>query len=171
METVPKVSAKSLDKDSVIRNYLRCIAVILFIVVATFARVKGQSQPDLIVRQVDVTQDLTGSFIKKILVTVMNACGKTHAGTSYVLVTFKQNASKDARAIYYVGNTVRPLNGGETYSLAFDVAAQKIGVEAFVLIEADPYKKVSKANEDNNWRTVNPADAGTYLNPPRCSHR
>jgi hypothetical protein len=38
-----------------------------------------------------------------------------------------------------------------------------------VFAEADPYKKVAEASEDNNWRTMFPDGAGTVLNQPQCS--
>jgi subtilase family serine protease len=76
------------------------------------------------------------------------------ATSSYVLITFKQNSQKGAKAIFYVGNTVKALKGGESYTQTFDVAEKKIGVGRHVLVEADPYKKVSEASEDNNWRTL-----------------
>jgi hypothetical protein len=151
------------------KKYMTAISVIWVMAAATLTEAKAQSLPDLIVRQVEITRDPKGLILNKIIVSVMNACGKANAGKSYVLVTFKENASPDARAIYFVGDTVRPLKGGETYALTFDVYAQKMGVQTFILIESDPYKKVAEANEENNWRTVNPVDAGTSSSPPRCT--
>ena len=101
--------------------------------------------------------------------TVTNACRQSEAATSYVLVTFKQNDKKDAKAIFYIGNTVKNLKGGESFTQSFDVAEKKIGVGRHVLAEADPYKKVSEASEDNNWRTLFPDGAGVMLNQTQCS--
>lgn len=130
---------------------------------------RAQAKPDLIVSRVGITKDATGLFVQKITVTVTNGCREAEAATSYVLVTFRQNAQKDAKAIFYVGNTVKTLKGGESYTQTFDVGEKKIGVGRHVHVEADPYKKVSEASEDNNWRTLFPDGAGAMLNQTQCS--
>ncbi len=152
------------------RDYLLVLATVWFIGAAGAVEVPAQWRPDLIVSQATLTKDPTGSFVNKIVVAVTNACGKASAGMSYVLITFKQSSSKDAKAVYYIGNTVKPLKGGETSVQTFNISGQKIGAGTYIYIEVDPYRKVPEANKDNNWRTINPDDAGTNLSPPRCSH-
>lgn len=125
-------------------------------------------QPDLIVRAAGITRDSTGLFVDKITVAVSNWCKGSTAETSYVLVTFKTSAQPDAKAIHYIGNTVKALKGGESYSQTFDVSDKKIGVGRHVHIEVDPYKKVAEASEDNNWRTMFPHGLGTMLNQGQC---
>jgi hypothetical protein len=129
----------------------------------------AQAKPDLIISRVEVTRDASGSFVQKVLVTVTNGCREATAGTSYVLITFKQNEQRDARAIYFVGNTVKALRGGESQTQAFDVSSEKIGFGRYVYVEADPYRKITEASEDNNWRTLFPDGAGTVLSQSQCT--
>ncbi|HLM01023.1 MAG TPA: CARDB domain-containing protein [Pyrinomonadaceae bacterium] len=145
------------------------LAAFLLCISATAFRIQAQAKPDLIVSRVGITKDASGLFVEKISVTVTNACRETEAATSYVLVTFRQNAQKDAKAIFYVGNTVKALRGGESHTQTFDVSQKKIGVGRHVYVEADPYKKISEASEDNNWRTLFPDGAGTLPAQARCS--
>ncbi|MGI8639909.1 MAG: CARDB domain-containing protein [Pyrinomonadaceae bacterium] len=132
-------------------------------------KILAQTRPDLVVSQVAIKKDAQNLFVDKITVTVLNACRQSNAGESYVLVTFKQSNAKDAKAIYYIGNTVKALKGGETFVQTFDVSEKKIGVGRYIYVEADPYRKVTEASEDNNWRTLNPNDAGTFLSQGQCS--
>ena len=128
----------------------------------------AQARPDLVVRGAVITKDVSGLFIGKITVVVMNTCSATRAAPSYVLVTFKTSSAPDAKAIYYIGNSVKALAGGESQVQTFDVADKKIGVGRHVFVEADPYKKVAEASEDNNWRTLFPDAGGTVLSPAQC---
>ncbi len=73
----------------------------------------AQAKPDLMVSRVEITKDRSELFIQKIAVTVTNDC-EANAAASYVLITFKQNDQRDAKAIYYVGNMVKALKGGES---------------------------------------------------------
>lgn len=136
------------------------IVLILVFATALAAATNAQTKPDLWVSKIEITKDDTNLFVDKIAVTVNNSCRQSNADASYVLVTFKQNDKKDAKAIYYVGNTVKALKGGESYTQTFDVSQKKIGVGRYVYAEADPYKKVSEASEDNNWRTLFPEAGG-----------
>jgi len=150
------------------KNLFTIFSILVFLTTLTFTT-KAQAKPDLTVSKVDITKDRSGLFVQKITVTVMNGCREASADASYVLVTFKQNDKKDAKAIYYVGNTVKALKGSESYTQTFDVSEKKIGVGRYVFAEADPYKKVSEASEDNNWRTLFPNGAGTILSQGQCS--
>jgi len=151
------------------RKIMLIVTAILLASVSAAVEAKAQAQPDLVVRQVTIIKDSSGLFVNKIVVAVANACSKSNAGTSYVLVTFKTSAAKDAKAIYYIGNTVKALKGGETSVQTFDVSEKKIGAGRYIYVEADPYKKVTEASEDNNWRTLNPKGAGKYLTQEQCS--
>ena len=142
-----------------------CFAIAGFASVATSAQV----QPDLIVKDVSISKDGTGQFVDKITVAVTNECGGTIAGASYVLVTFKQSSASDAKAIYYIGNTVRALRFGETQWHTFDVSEKKIDAGSYIYVEADPYKKITEADETNNWRSLNPKAAGTLLTQSQCT--
>ena len=106
---------------------------------------------------------------RKYWVNVVNSCRETSAASSYVLITFKESNLKDAKAIYYIGNTVKALKGNESHTQTFDVLKNKIPVSRYIYVEADPYKKVSEVSEDNNWRTVNPNGAGTRLSEIQCA--
>ncbi len=150
------------------KNLTKIVSTIVFLASCAFTA-QAQIQPDLIVSKVEITKDRSNLFVQKIRVTVVNGCRESSADASYVLVTFKQNAQKDAKAIYYVGNTVKALKGGESYTQTFDVSEKKIGVGRYVFAEADPYKKVAEASEDNNWRTLFPNGSGMVLSQTQCS--
>ena len=141
------------------KNLCKIVSIFVFTTVLAVAA-NAQAKPDLWVSKVEIVKDRSNLFVEKVSVTVNNGCRQATAGTSYVLVTFKQNDKKDAKAIYYVGNTVKALKGGESYTQTFDVSQKKIGVGRYVYAEADPYKKVSEASEDNNWRTLFPEAGG-----------
>lgn len=145
-----------------------CKLVSTVIFLAAFA-LAAQAKPDLIISRVEVTKDPSGYFLQKVTVTVTNSCRETNAGISYVLITFKQNEQRDAKSIYYVGNIVKALKGGESQTQAFDVSSEKISYGRYVFAEADPYKKISEASEDNNWRSLFPDGAGTILSPAQCA--
>jgi len=149
-------------------NLTKIILTFVFIAACTFAA-QAQGKPDLWVSKVEIIKDRSNLFVQKITVTVNNACREADADTSYVLVTFKQNDKKDAKAIYYVGNTVKALKGGESYTQTFDVSEKKIGVGRYVFAEADPYKKVSEASEENNWRTLFPNNSGAPVSASGCA--
>ena len=149
------------------KRILKC-SLPLALVVMLIASAQSQVQPDLIVRRVSVTKDPTGQFVNKVTVNVGNGCMNSSAAASYVLVTFKQSSANDAKAIYYIGNTVRALKGGESHIQTFDVSEKKIGTTKFIFAEADPYKKVLEASEDNNWFTVNPYGNGPHLAQGQC---
>ena len=144
-----------------------CVLTSVFVFLAAFVSA-AQAKPDLIVSRVEITKDDGGLFIQKIAVTVTNDCD-ANVAASDVLVTFKQNEQRDAKAIYYVGNTVKDLKGGASHTQTFDVADKKIGVGRYVYVEADPYKKISEASEENNWRTLFPDGAGTILSQAQCA--
>lgn len=148
-----------------IKNY---VSAMFFLALALISA-QAQAKPDLTVSKIEITKDRSNLFVQKVTVTVVNGCREASANTSYVLVTFKQNDKKDAKAIYYVGNTVKALKGGESQTQTFDVSGEKIGVGRYIYVEADPYKKISEASEDNNWRTLFPDGAGTVLSQGQCS--
>jgi len=132
------------------------------------ASAMGQAKPDLIVRGATVIGDPSGMFVEKVSVVVENACSEARAGQSYLLLTFKTGPERDAKSIYYLGNAVKALAGGESQAQTFDVAAKKIGLGRHILIEADPYRNVAEASEENNWRTLFPDGAGVALNYRQC---
>lgn len=139
-------------------------------VLAAGAAARAQSKPDLVVAKAAITPDAQGLFIDKIAVVVTNGC-RAAAAASNVLITFKTSSAPDAKAIYFIGKAVKALKGGESYSQTFEISDKKIGVGRYVLVEADPYKKVAEASEDNNWRTLFPDAAGAPLTPTQCSQQ
>ena len=147
--------------------YVRVFAAV---VIGLFGSIVGcaQARPDLIVRGAVITKDASGLFVEKITVVVMNTCAGSRSAPSYVLVTFKTDSAPNAKAIYYIGNSIKALAGGESQVQTFDVAEKKIGVGRYVFVEADPYKKVAEASEDNNWRTLFPDAGGTILTQSQC---
>ena len=151
-------------------NKIMFLGFTIWLAYSAAIETRAQAKPDLVVSKVGITKDASGFLMDKISVTVANLCRESQAATSsYVMITFKQNSQKGAKAIFYVGNTVKALKGGESYTQTFDVAEKKIGVGRHVLVEADPYKKVSEASENNNWRTLFPDGAGTLPNENQCS--
>ena len=141
--------------------------VIGLAVISTPLTMLGQSKPDLVVSSMHIDPDPGGSFVTRVRVTVLNACRGSGTNASFVMVTFKENSQPGSKAIYFVGSRVNALNGGESQTLTFDAAAsgKQIGMDRYVLVEVDPYRKIAEASEDNNWRTKNPdADAGA----PQC---
>ena len=85
------------------------------------------------------------------------------------MVTFKTSEASGSKPLYYVGNSMKALKGGESGTVTLDITAKKIGYGRHMLVEVDPYKKVAEASEDNNWRTLFPDAAGAALNPNQCS--
>lgn len=150
------------------QKHLLVLTIVVLIGVVFTVDASAQVQPDLIVKELSITKDGTGQFVDKVTVGVSNACGQSRSGVAYVLVTFKQSSAKDAKPIYYIGNTVRALRGGEIQYQTFDVSEKKIGGGSYVYAEADPYKKVTEADEGNNWRTLNPTAAGALLTQSQC---
>ena len=124
--------------------------------ITTFA----QPKPDLMITRFQVFQD-AGGLVTKLVVKVTNVC-TADAGASYVLITFKESAV--GKAIHEVGNTVPPLKAGESSVQSFSMNGFKVSAAKHILVEADLYKKVLEATEDNNWWTVNP-----YGHPPKLS--
>ena len=146
----------------------RILQAISLLALISVSAIAAQAKPDLMVSRVEITKDRSELFIQKIAVTVTNDC-EANAAASYVLITFKQNDQRDAKAIYYVGNTVKALKGGESQRQTFDVSSEKISVGRYIYVEADPYKKIAEASEDNNWRTLFPDGAGTILSQTQCA--
>jgi len=157
---------KKKQKSNVTKTYLKLIPTIILLAVSALV---VPAMPDLIVSKAGVTSDRSGLFMEKITVTVTNACRNQAAGASHVLVTFKENERAGAKAIYFVGSAVKALRGGESSTQTFDLSTKKIAFSTYVFIEADPYKKVSEASEDNNWRTLFPDVAGTILSQAQCA--
>ena len=147
-------------------KFYKSVLILFFLTAFAFG---VQAKPDLIISKVAVTKDASGFYVGSITVTVSNGCQGTNAGASYVLVTFKESERSDAKAIYYVGGSVKALKGGQSYTQTFDVAYNRIGIGRFVYIEADPYKKVAEASEENNWRTLFPDGAGAAASHAQCS--
>jgi hypothetical protein len=116
---------------------------------------KPKVWPDLRISDVQIMPTADGKFIDKITVAVQNGCS-ADAAASYALVTFKTQDGPNGKALLYVGNTVKGLKNGESYSQTFSIGDKKIGVGSFILVEADPYKKVVEDDENNNWRKLNP---------------
>ncbi|CAN5364292.1 hypothetical protein BH10ACI3_BH10ACI3_04140 [soil metagenome] len=157
---------KELSGPNMTQTYLKLFPVLILVTIcasAVFAK------PDLIVSSASVTRDASGRLVERITITVTNACRNQAAGTSYVLVTFKENERQGAKTIYFVGNTVKALKGGESFIQTFDVSVKRIPAGNYIYIEVDPYKKVAEANENNNWRSLFPDAAGTVLSAETCS--
>jgi hypothetical protein len=132
------------------------IAVFTFCFFVAIPAVVPQTKPDLAVTAVRVTADGTGQYFESVAVSVKNACDGTVASQSFLLLTFRETERKDSKSIYYVGNRVPRLRGGEGHTQAFGFASQKISIATHLLVEVDPYDKVSETDENNNWQTVNP---------------
>lgn len=137
------------------------------LLIAVFASAATATKPDLLVSKASLTRDKSGLFVEKITVTITNG-RRDVAGASYVLVTFKENEHENVKSIYYVGNAVRALKGGESQTQTFDVLHKKIVFGRHVLIEVDPYKKVAEVSEGNNWRTLFPDGGGVTISQMQC---
>lgn len=131
------------------------VAMLGLLVTGISTPAQGQAKPDLVVSGVQVENDVQG-FVSKVTVKVTNVCRQSSAGASYVLVSFKQSAEKTAKTILFIGNTVQPLKGAESFMQSFPITEMKIGSGRHILIEVDPYNKVAEANESNNWWKLNP---------------
>lgn len=141
------------------------VAIVVLLLIARDAH--AQAKPDLIVSKAVMTQDADG-FADKITVTVTNGC-RAAAGASYVLVSFKTSPETGSKTLYFVSSSVKALKGGESQVRVFDFNGKKIAHGRHVLVEADPYKKVAEASEDNNWRTLFPDGAGPALSQFQCA--
>jgi hypothetical protein len=148
------------------RFKLAIVAAVMMIISAYSAQ--AQIHSDLFVRHVAITPDASGLFVSKVHVAVSNGCLGSLADTSYALVTFKTSAAADAKTILMIGNSVKALKGGETFSQSFDVSANKIGVGRHILVQADPYNKVTEASEANNSRTMYPNKLPVLLSQYQC---
>jgi hypothetical protein len=143
------------------KNFSKLLTTIIFL--AAFAlTATAQAKADLIVSAAAVSKD-PQNFIKSISVRVTNFCQAADAKNTYVLVTVKQSAEKTAPTLYQIGIEIPLIKGGETVSKTLEISDKKIGANRFMLIEVDPYKKVAEADENNNWRTLNPTGAGAKL--------
>ena len=140
--------------------------VLLFVLLSCPGTLAQSRLPDLVVSSAEIKRDGTGQMAASLTVTVSNRCSGT-AGPSYVLATFKQGPTRDAKPIYFVGHAVKVLRGGKSVSNIFDLKGKNIPYGTFVLIEADPYKKVRETDKDNNWRTLFPD--GAAANQEQCS--
>ena len=143
--------------------------ILIFVFFTVFVSVT-QAKPDLIISKVEITKDKSNLYLAKIIVTVKNNCRESNADASYVLITFKENSELRAKAIYFVGNKVKALKGGESQTQTFEILDKKIGFGRYVYIEADPFKKVSEASEENNWHTLFPDAAGSPINQNQCAN-
>lgn len=135
------------------KDLYKSISILVFVTTLVSA---AQTKPDLIGFKVTLTRDKSGIFVEKVEVTVTNTCRNSATRGSYVLVTFKENEQPSSKAIYYAGNAVRALKGGESQTQTFNVMEKKIVFGRYLFIEADPDKKVAEASETNNWRTLFP---------------
>jgi hypothetical protein len=113
--------------------------------------------PDLVVQHVSLGKANDG-MTQSVRVTVENTCGVS-SPQSYVLVTFYDKAGDGAKALYYIGNSVKPLKGGETFTQILDLGSKKMPANAHVVVEVDPYQKVKEDDEGNNWQKLNPNEA------------
>jgi subtilase family serine protease len=99
-------------------------------------------------------------------VTVTNTC---EAAESYVLATFMDKAG--GKELYYVGNTVKALKGGESQTQVFNLSGKNLPADGRVSVEVDPYTKVKEDVEGNNFRKLNPnvapfpENAATHCKP------
>jgi|RhiMetdeSRZDD1v2_1073273.scaffolds.fasta_scaffold439445_2 CARDB protein len=146
------------------------LGAVALVLIGTLMTAQAQAKPDLLVSRFHIQEDSNG-FVKQVTVKVTNVCTKA-SSASYVLVSFKQSAEPGAKTIFTVGNTVKALKGGESDIHIFPITDIKIGAGRHILVEADPYKKVGEANEDNNWLTENPhqrpsKSSGTYQCTPK----
>ncbi|HVQ36859.1 MAG TPA: CARDB domain-containing protein [Pyrinomonadaceae bacterium] len=119
--------------------------------------------PDLVVSNVAIG-DGAGGIAQSVRVTVTNTC-EAAAASSYVLATFKDQAGK---ALYYAGNTVKALKGGESQEQVFDVSGKKMPAGTNVSVEVDPYRKLKEDVEGNNYRKLNPNMAPFPDGPTHC---
>ena len=126
----------------------------------------GQVRPDLVVSALTANPDPSGQFIVKVTVTVSNVCRGSESETSFVMVTFRENAQPGSKQIYFIGSRIKALKGGTSQTVVFDVAASGKDIELgrHVFAEVDPYRTTAEASESNNWRTINPNAAGD----PQC---
>lgn len=110
--------------------------------------------PDLVVSSVAVGKG-AGGIAQSVRVTVTNTCGVA-AKESYVLAKFMDKSGAGGKTLYYIGNTVKALKGGESHSQDFDVSNKKMPADSHVSVEVDPYKKVKEDSEINNFQKLNP---------------
>ena len=120
--------------------------------------------PDLVVSSVIVRKN-TGGNLVSVRVTVKNTCEAT-AARSYVLTTFMDKA--DGKALFYIGNTVKVLKGGESHEQVFNVGGNNLPAGSHVSVEVDPYKEVKEDVEGNNYRKLNPNSAPFPDGPNHC---
>jgi hypothetical protein len=113
--------------------------------------------PDLVVQHVSLGKASDG-MTQSVRITVANTCGVA-SPQSYVLATFYDKAGDGAKALYYIGNSVKPLKGGETFTQILDLGSKKMPANAHIVVEVDPYQKVKEDDEGNNYMKLNPNEA------------
>jgi CARDB len=145
--------------------FAMCSLWVLVLITTTTAFPQSRL-PDLVVSRAEMKREGSGQMAESLSVTVLNRCTGA-AGPSYVLATFKQSPAPDAKPIYFTGHAVKALRGGESITNIFDLKGKNVAFGTFVLIEADPYKKVAEGDESNNWRTLFPT--GFAADQEQCS--
>lgn len=120
--------------------------------------------PDLVVSSVIVRKNNGGNLVS-VRVTVKNTC-QAAAARSYVRTTIMDKA--DGKALFYIGNTVKVLKGGESHEQVFNVLGNNLPAGSHVSVEVDPYKEVKEDVEGNNYRKVNPNFAPFPDGPNHC---
>lgn len=120
--------------------------------------------PDLVVSSVIVRKNLSGKLVS-VRITVKNTC-EVAAARSYVLATIMDKAG--GKALFYIGNTVRALKGGESHEQLFSLSGNNLPAGSHVSVEVDPYKEVTEDVEGNNYRKVNPNGAPFPDGPNHC---
>jgi hypothetical protein len=146
-------------------------SLILLLLATSGLAARAQAKSDLIVARASIAKDTEG-FVKSVAVTITNFCQASAAKDFQVRVLFKRSADKDAKNIYFASREVVTLEGGASRTLTFDfdITDIKIGAGRHLLVEVDPFNKVSEASEDNNWRTLNPNGAPSKLSSQwQCS--
>lgn len=122
--------------------------------------------PDLVVSNVAVGKG-AGGIAQSVRITVTNTCGVA-AKESYVLAKFMDKSGDGGKTLYYIGNTVKALKGGESHAQDFDVSNKKMPADSHVSVEVDPYKKVKEDSEGNNWSKLNPNSSPFPDGPKHC---
>lgn len=154
-------------------NWLLSVALVLTIAVAAGA----QAKPDLIITNATMTMQKRANTVYQFTftITVANYCNGTTAGEHSL---FLNMIGDDAS--YSINQNVPSLKGGQSHTMTVKINRGEVGGPVYfrdlffkwvdksgsapkVLIKLDTADKVKEANENNNWRWLNPNEEPSKL--------
>ncbi|MCA1623268.1 MAG: hypothetical protein LC768_04285 [Acidobacteria bacterium] len=146
---------------------------------------QAQPKPDLIITNASMTKQKRGDLVYQITVTVTvaNYCLETTTSDNHILLDFYTDEAKPPARSIYDYNTVQSipsLAGGESKTTTFKITKHsgagilggahslfqwlnETGKLPRAIFKVDIGNQVKEADENNNWRRLNPNEAPPKL--------